>query len=444
MDCTNLVSWPRYREEIDYVGIELAAGKFQMGSSHPHRQSKIGKDQDFTETFQATQQTSSQRSRSRHDGGWHLGLLWKPEIQNMGRRWRETTNSAQTAYGCKGGHVLGAFHPIRIIKVIVLPPGGASDRFFFVDNVLDSLKKKLAKFPCPNPERDHFYIWIMPDSIWPIMQFRQITSPRCPIQLTAQIWLRETSSFLGIWKVYWQRVHSKRWRTARKGDGYFDVNLDIDFQSSIWGMEKLIAPMLWSRWRVSLETHLFNVICISQEETNPGTRLLAPPICDLCHGKVSTLLEHWRSLRELIQIFRVMCDMFAKSIFCDSLSILYRVISGSLGIGSLGAPVSYFCSVEEDSICECPERHRSPFVEKFQGLSDKSRPNIWNMPSRSCLPCSQSCHLRWVPDWRLLFPWSWAAIKVRVPLTSMLDCRSLHWSVKTWEKWYPVHREHFL
>jgi hypothetical protein len=36
-----LVSSPRYREEIDYEGIESAVGKFQMGSSHPHSQSKL-------------------------------------------------------------------------------------------------------------------------------------------------------------------------------------------------------------------------------------------------------------------------------------------------------------------------------------------------------------------------------------------------------------------
>jgi hypothetical protein len=40
-DCTNIVSSPRYHEEIDYGEIELAAGKFQMSPSHPHRQSKL-------------------------------------------------------------------------------------------------------------------------------------------------------------------------------------------------------------------------------------------------------------------------------------------------------------------------------------------------------------------------------------------------------------------
>jgi hypothetical protein len=50
-DCTNLVSSPRHREEIDYRGIELAAGQLQMVSSHLHRQSKTEKGQDFAETF---------------------------------------------------------------------------------------------------------------------------------------------------------------------------------------------------------------------------------------------------------------------------------------------------------------------------------------------------------------------------------------------------------
>jgi hypothetical protein len=42
-DCTNLVSSPGYREEINCGGIELAVGKLQMGSSHPHHQSKLEK-----------------------------------------------------------------------------------------------------------------------------------------------------------------------------------------------------------------------------------------------------------------------------------------------------------------------------------------------------------------------------------------------------------------
>jgi hypothetical protein len=54
-DCTNLVSSPRYREEIDHAAIELAAG-----SSDPHRQLKSGKGRDFAEILPAVQQASSQ------------------------------------------------------------------------------------------------------------------------------------------------------------------------------------------------------------------------------------------------------------------------------------------------------------------------------------------------------------------------------------------------
>jgi hypothetical protein len=38
----------------------------------------------------------------------------------------------------------------------MLPPGEIFDRSFFVDIVLESLKKKLAQIPDPNQEKGHF------------------------------------------------------------------------------------------------------------------------------------------------------------------------------------------------------------------------------------------------------------------------------------------------
>jgi hypothetical protein len=38
----------------------------------------------------------------------------------------------------------------------MVPPREMFDRSFFVGIVLDSLKKKLAQIPDPNPEKDHF------------------------------------------------------------------------------------------------------------------------------------------------------------------------------------------------------------------------------------------------------------------------------------------------
>jgi hypothetical protein len=80
------------------------------------------------------------------------------------------------------------FTPIGIVDIIMLPPGETFDRFFFMGIVLDSLKKKLAQIHDPNPEKDHFCIWRMPDPIWPIMKFKQTTSPGCPIQLAGPNW----------------------------------------------------------------------------------------------------------------------------------------------------------------------------------------------------------------------------------------------------------------
>jgi hypothetical protein len=46
--------------------------------------------------------------------------------------------------------------PIGIVDIAMLPPGETFNRSFFVDIVLNSLKKKLAQIPDPNPEKDHF------------------------------------------------------------------------------------------------------------------------------------------------------------------------------------------------------------------------------------------------------------------------------------------------
>jgi hypothetical protein len=47
------------------------------------------------------------------------------------------------------------FTPIGIVDLVMLPPGEMFDRSFFVDIVLDSLKKKFAQIPDPNPEKGH-------------------------------------------------------------------------------------------------------------------------------------------------------------------------------------------------------------------------------------------------------------------------------------------------
>jgi hypothetical protein len=65
-----------------------------------------------------------------------------------------------------------------------LPPREAFDRSFFVNIVLDYLKKKLAQIPHPNPEKGYFCIWTMPDPVELIMKFKQRASSGCPTQLT--------------------------------------------------------------------------------------------------------------------------------------------------------------------------------------------------------------------------------------------------------------------
>jgi hypothetical protein len=90
------------------------------------------------------------------------------------------------------------FTALGIVDPVMLPPGEMFDRSFFVDIVLDSLKKKPTHIPDPNQQKGHLCIWIMPDRIGPIMKFKQITSPGCSIQGTAQSWPRLTLGFLSI------------------------------------------------------------------------------------------------------------------------------------------------------------------------------------------------------------------------------------------------------
>jgi hypothetical protein len=80
----------------------------------------------------------------------------------------------------------------------VLPPGEAFDRSFFMDIVLDSLKKMVAQIPDPNPQNGYFCIWIMTDSVWPIMKFNQITSTGGFLQFTVQIWPHPISGYLNV------------------------------------------------------------------------------------------------------------------------------------------------------------------------------------------------------------------------------------------------------
>jgi hypothetical protein len=48
------------------------------------------------------------------------------------------------------------FTSIGMVNILMLPPRETFDLFFFVGIVLDSLKKKSAQIPDPNPEKDHF------------------------------------------------------------------------------------------------------------------------------------------------------------------------------------------------------------------------------------------------------------------------------------------------
>jgi hypothetical protein len=93
------------------------------------------------------------------------------------------------------------FALIGIADIVMLPPGETFDRSFFVDIILDSLKKKFTQIPKITiriQKSATFWICIMPDSIWPIRKFKQIISPGCPIHLTTQIWPGPTSGFLDI------------------------------------------------------------------------------------------------------------------------------------------------------------------------------------------------------------------------------------------------------
>jgi hypothetical protein len=55
--------------------------------------------------------------------------------------------------GAKKVMVWVYFILIGIVNIVMLPPGQTFDRSFFVDIVLDSLKKKLIQIPDPNPEK---------------------------------------------------------------------------------------------------------------------------------------------------------------------------------------------------------------------------------------------------------------------------------------------------
>jgi hypothetical protein len=50
------------------------------------------------------------------------------------------------------------FTPIRIVDILMMPPGETFDQSFFVDIVLDSLMKKLIQISDPNPEKGHLCI----------------------------------------------------------------------------------------------------------------------------------------------------------------------------------------------------------------------------------------------------------------------------------------------
>jgi hypothetical protein len=48
------------------------------------------------------------------------------------------------------------FTPIGIVNIVMLPPRERFDQSFFKRITLDSLKKKFAQIPDPNPENGHF------------------------------------------------------------------------------------------------------------------------------------------------------------------------------------------------------------------------------------------------------------------------------------------------
>jgi hypothetical protein len=153
-----------------------------------------------------------------------------------------------------------------------------SDRVLFMDVILDSLKKKLAQILDPNPEKNRFCIWIMPDPNWPIMKFKQIISPGCPIQPTAQIWPRSTSDFLGLWKLCWEGVHSKRKRICTNKWWTFWYQSRHCPSEQYLSNGKVDCAIHWSKWTVSLKTPLINDELISKTEINLGTGLFSPTL----------------------------------------------------------------------------------------------------------------------------------------------------------------------
>jgi hypothetical protein len=112
--------------------------------------------QDFAQTFRAVQQTSGQRSRSCHQGD----ETWVAFENPRSTMWlcaevRRPTQPKQLICAKKVMFWV-CFTPIGIVEILMLPPGEADDSSFFVNIVLNSLKKKLAQTPDPNPEKGHF------------------------------------------------------------------------------------------------------------------------------------------------------------------------------------------------------------------------------------------------------------------------------------------------
>jgi hypothetical protein len=118
------------------------------------------------------------------------------------------------------------FTPIGIVDIVTFPPGEALDPSSFMEIVLDSLNKKRTNIPDPNPEKCHCYIWIMPDSIWSTMKFKQTTSPGCHIQPRFG---RGRFLAFRVSKSYTGRGFIRNDRgTARHGNEHFPVDPDID------------------------------------------------------------------------------------------------------------------------------------------------------------------------------------------------------------------------
>jgi hypothetical protein len=151
-DPTNFVSSPWYREEIDYGGVELAVGKLQMDSSHPHRQSKLERGNISQKLFGQLDKLQV-NNLTRVSWRWNLGLLWKSEIRNVGECRLKTPNSAQAAYQCTEGYVLGLFHPHQNCWYRHVTAEIDIWSTFLRGHHSGRLKKKLTQIPDPNSEK---------------------------------------------------------------------------------------------------------------------------------------------------------------------------------------------------------------------------------------------------------------------------------------------------